>query len=60
MFIKVVDTIVTQEIDPEEVKTPLKEYNDKATDRVVLSKVDQPKHNVLYGDSLQRPTGERK
>ena len=41
MFIKVVDTIVTQEIEPEEVKTPLKEYNDKATDRVVLSKVDQ-------------------
>ena len=54
MFIKVVDTVITQEIEPKQVKE-----NDKATNRVVLSDVEQSKYDVLYGDSLQRPPGER-
>ena len=53
MFIKVVDTIVTQEIEPEV-------EDEKSADRVIFSKVKQSKYDVLYGDSLQRPTGERK
>ena len=59
MFIKVVDTIVTQEIEPE-VKPPLKEYDAKTTDRELLSAIEQSEYAVLYGDSLQRPPGERK
>jgi hypothetical protein len=55
MFIKVVDSIVTQEIEPKE-KSPVE--NDKTTNRVVFSEVKQSKYDVLYGDSLQRPTGE--
>ena len=56
MFIKVVDTVITQEIEPKQVK----ENDGKATNRVVLSEVEQSKYDVLYGDSLQRPAGERK
>ena len=56
MFIKVVDSIITQEIEPKQVK----ENDGKATNRVVLSEVEQSKYDVLYGDTLQRPTGERK
>ncbi len=56
-FIRVVDTVITQEIEPKE-KTPVE--NDKTTDRVVFSEVKQSKYDVLYGYPLQRPTGERK
>jgi|TARA_B100000959_G_scaffold177489_1_gene185684 hypothetical protein len=56
MFLKVVDTIVTQEIEPKQVK----EDDAKTTDRELLSQVEQSEYDVLYGDSLQRPTGERK
>ena len=56
MFIKVVDTVITQEIEPKQVK----EDDGKTTDRIVFSEVKQSKYDVLYGDSLQRPPGERK
>lgn len=56
MFIKVVDSIVTQEIEPKE-KSPVE--NDKTTNRVVFSEVKQSKYDVLYGYPLQRPPGER-
>jgi hypothetical protein len=56
MFIKVVDSIVTQEIEPKQVK----EDDGETTDRVVFSEVKQSKYDVLYGYPLQRPTGERK
>ena len=55
MFIKVVDSIVTQEIEPRQVK----EDDGKTTDRVVFSEVKQSKYDVLYGYPLQRPTGKR-
>ena len=55
MFIKVVDSIVTQEIEPKQVK----ENDGKATNRVVFSEIEQSKYDVLYGDTLQRPTGKR-
>ena len=55
MFIKVVDSIVTQEIEPKQVK----ENDGKATNRVVFSEIEQSKYDVLYGDILQRPPGER-
>ena len=55
-FIKVVDTVITQEIEPKE-KTSVE--NDKTTDRVVFSEVKQSKYDVLYGYPLQRPPGER-
>tara|TARA_B100001179_G_scaffold203692_1_gene165979 strand:+ start:562 stop:735 length:174 start_codon:yes stop_codon:yes gene_type:complete len=57
MFIKVVDSIVTQEIEPKEKSSV---ENDKTTNRVVFSEVKQSKYDVLYGYPLQRPTGERK
>ena len=56
MFIKVVDSIVTQEIEPKQVK----EDDGKTTDRIVFSEVKQSKYDVLYGYPLQRPPGERK
>ena len=56
MFIKVVDTVITQEIEPKQVK----EYDAKTTDRELLSQVEQSEYDVLYGDSLQRPSGKRK
>jgi hypothetical protein len=56
-FIKVVDTVITQEIEPKQVKTPLKEDDGKATDRVLFSDVKQSKYDVLYGYPLQRPPG---
>jgi hypothetical protein len=56
MFIKVVDSIITQEIEPKQVK----EDDGKTTNRVVLSEIEQSKYDVLYGDSLQRPAGKRK
>ena len=34
--------------------------DDKTTNRVVLSEIEQSKYDVLYGDSLQRPAGKRK
>jgi hypothetical protein len=55
MFIKVVDSIVTQEIEPKQVK----EDNGKTTDRILFSEVKQSKYDVLYGYPLQRPTGKR-
>jgi hypothetical protein len=55
MFIKVVDSIITQEIEPKQVK----EDDGKTTNRVVLSEIEQSKYDVLYGDSLQRPTRKR-
>ena len=55
MFIKVVDSIVTQEIEPKQVK----ENDGKTTNRVVFSEIEQSKYDVLYGDTLQRPTGKR-
>ena len=58
MFIKVVDTVITQEIEPK--LHPLKEDDGKTTDRKLLPKIEQSEYDVLYGDSLQRPTGERK
>ena len=54
-FIKVVDSIVTQEIEPKQVKE-----DDKEAKGELLSKTEQSEYDVLYGDSLQRPTGERK
>ena len=59
MFIKVVDTVITQEIEPKQVKT-LKENDVNTTDRDVFSEVKQSKYDVLYGYPLQRPPGERK
>ena len=56
MFLKVVDSIVTQEIEPKQVK----EDDGKTTNRVVLSEVEQSEYDVLYGDPLQRPSGKRK
>ena len=56
MFIKVVDSIVTQEIEPKQVK----EDDGKTTNRVILSEIEQSKYDVLYGDPLQRPAGKRK
>tara|TARA_B110000116_G_C16757653_1_gene546740 strand:- start:737 stop:916 length:180 start_codon:yes stop_codon:yes gene_type:complete len=56
-FIRVVDTVITQEIEPKE--KPSGENNGKATDRKLFSEVEQSKYDVLYGDSLQRPPGER-
>ena len=55
MFLKVVDTVITQEIEPKQVK----EDDGKTTDRELLSEVEQSEYDVLYGDSLQRPPGER-
>ena len=55
MFIKVIDSIVTQEIEPKQVK----EDNGKTTDRILFSEVKQSKYDVLYGYPLQRPTGKR-
>jgi hypothetical protein len=54
-FIKVVDTVITQEIEPKE--KPLKENDGKTTNRVVFSEVKQSKYDVLYGYPLQRPPG---
>ena len=54
MFLKVVDTVITQEIEPKQVK------NAKATDRELLPEAEQSEYDVLYGDSLQRPSGKRK
>jgi hypothetical protein len=56
MFIKVVDTVITQEIEPKQVK----EDDGKTTDRIIFSEVKQSKYDVLYGYPLQRPPGERK
>lgn len=53
MFLKVVDTVITQEIEPKQV-------DGKTTDRVVLPGTEQSKYVVLYGDSLQRPARKRK
>ena len=58
MFMKVVDTVITQEIEPK-VKTLKENDVNKATDRIVFSEVKQSKYDVLYGDSLQRPTRKR-
>ena len=55
MFIKVVDTVITQEIEPKQVK----EDDGKATDRKLFSEIKQSKYDVLYGYPLQRPPGER-
>jgi len=54
-FIRVVDTVITQEIEPKE--KPSVENNGKTTDRVVFSEVKQSKYDVLYGYPLQRPPG---
>jgi hypothetical protein len=54
-FIRVVDTVITQEIEPKQVN----EDDGETTNRVVLSKVEQSKYDVLYGYPLQRPPGER-
>jgi hypothetical protein len=56
-FIRVVDTVITQEIEPKE--KPSVENNGKTTDRVVFSEVKQSKYDVLYGMPLQRPPGKR-
>jgi hypothetical protein len=56
-FIRVVDTLITQEIEPKE--EPSVENDNKATNRIVFSEIEQSKYDVLYGDSLQRPTGKR-
>ena len=56
-FIRVVDTLITQEIEPKE--EPSVENNGKTTDRKLFSEVKQSKYDVLYGYPLQRPTGKR-
>ena len=53
-FIKVVDSIVTQEINPK-----VQKEDDKEASGELLSEIEQSKYDVLYGDSLQRPTGKR-
>ena len=54
-FIRVVDTLITQEIEPKE--EPSVENNGKTTDRKLFSEVKQSKYDVLYGYPLQRPPG---
>jgi|LWDU01.1.fsa_nt_gi hypothetical protein len=57
-FIRVVDTLITQEIEPKIEQH--EEDNGKTTDRVLFSDVKQSKYDVLYGFPLQRPPGECK
>ena len=64
-FIKVVDTVITQEIKPtvknhQVVKIESLKENDKTAKRELLSNTEQSEYDVLYGDSLQRPAGKRK
>jgi len=46
MFIKVVDTIVSQEKVDESID------NDKESERNILSEIEQSEYDVLYGDQL--------
>ena len=54
-FIRVVDTVITQEIIPK-----VQKEDDKEAKGELLSKTEQSEYDVLYGDSLQRPSGKRK
>jgi hypothetical protein len=60
MFIKVVETIVTQEVEP---KCPYKlepkvDYaTETKSERKLLSNAEQSEYDVLYGDPLQQQPG---
>lgn len=66
-FLKVVDTVITQEIKPKTTNTQninlvaaiesLKEDDDKTAKGELLSDSEQSEYDVLYGDPLQRQTG---
>lgn len=58
MFIKVVETIITQEVKPKcPYKVEPRIYDVKTVNkRESLSQPEQPKYDVLYGDPLQRQT----
>ena len=62
-FIKVVDTVITQEIKPKVRNHQIvniesvKEDDDKTAKGELLSDSEQSEYDVLYGDPLQRQTG---
>ena len=47
MFIRVVDTVITKEIEIAEVLD-----NDNKSEGVLLSEIEQSEHDVLHGESL--------
>ena len=61
-FIKVVDTVITQEIKPkvrnhQTVNIERIKEDDKTAKGELLSDIEQSEYDVLYGDALQRPPG---
>jgi len=60
-FIKVVDTVITQEIKPKVQNHQTVHIerieNDKTAKGDILSDTEQSEYDVLYGDALQGPTG---
>tara|TARA_Y100001949_G_C15901588_1_gene292779 strand:- start:58 stop:249 length:192 start_codon:yes stop_codon:yes gene_type:complete len=61
-FIKVVDTVITQEIKPKVrnhqiVNIESIKDDDKTAKGKLLSDIEQSEYDVLYGDALQGQTG---
>jgi len=60
-FIKVVDTVITQEIKPKvqnhQIVNIERIDDDKTAKGKLLSEIGQSEYDVLYGDALQRPPG---
>ena len=60
-FIKVVDTVITQEIKPKvqnhQIVNIERIDDDKGAKGKLLSETEQSEYDVLYGDALQGQTG---
>jgi hypothetical protein len=60
-FIKVVDTVITQEIKPKvrnhQIVNIERIDDDKTAKGELLSETEQSEYDVLYGDPLQVQTG---
>jgi hypothetical protein len=59
MFLKVISTIVTQEVEPkcpDKLEPRVNDAIKTEHKRVLLSDIEQSEYDVLYGDKLSRPS----